>query len=33
MPDEDPEVPDVVPHAESTSAHAKGMVHLIMKFS
>jgi hypothetical protein len=33
MPEEEPElvpVPDV-PHAESTRAHAKGMVHFIIK--
>jgi hypothetical protein len=35
IPDDEPEVvPEpVVPHAASTNAHAKGMVHLIIKFS
>jgi hypothetical protein len=35
MPDVEPEeVPEpVVPHAVSTRAHARGMVHLIIKFS
>lgn len=35
MPEEEPDVVPVpvVPHAVSASAHAKGMAHLIIKFS